>query len=113
MGRQAFTPRPDAADAITVLSSAIRTARLERGWTQVQLAAAIGVHQRTVSSIEHGSHTASIGHVFSAAAVLGLPLFGGDADSWARQARAARLMDPLLPRRIGAPRREVPVERDF
>lgn len=113
MGRQAFTPRGDAADAIRVLSGAIRAARLERGWTQPQLANAIGVSIGTIHNIERGSHTTSIGHVLSAAAVLGLPLFATDAEGWARQARATTLMDPLLPRHIGSPSREVAAGRDF
>jgi transcriptional regulator with XRE-family HTH domain len=107
VGRQSFAPRREAADAALVLGAAIRSARVERGWTQEQLGNAIGASARTIHSLERGVHTVSIGHVFSAAGVLGVPLFGEDREGLARAASSARYIESLLPKRVATPRRVV------
>jgi len=51
----------------------IRRIRRERGLSQVQLAAAIGIDHRTISRIENGRHATSIDLIYRLAAGLGVP----------------------------------------
>ena len=113
MGREAIMPRRDAAEAITLLGAAIRAVRVEKGWTQEDLAAAIATTRRTVSNIEKGHPATSIGHVFSAASVLGLPLFDTDSAGLTQQRKTLAHVNALLPARVVNPPRKVPTERDF
>lgn len=113
MGRQAFRMRPEARDAATILGVAIRTARKDAGWTMARLADAIGASERTVSQIESGAQTVSLGHAFNAAAVLGVPLFGTDDAGLRREASQARQFAALLPARVVAPSGKAPDGWDF
>lgn len=113
MGRQAFYPRSEAREASRILGIAVRRARIERGWTQAQLAIALGASRRTIQHIEAGEHTVSVGHAFSAAGVLGIPLFDLDRDALARSARDATRTAALLPARVMRPTRRDADGDDF
>ena len=52
------------------LSHAIRVARTERGLTQEELAARVGVSQGTISFWEHGNEAPTLEHVIVLAAEL-------------------------------------------
>lgn len=52
------------------LAHAIRTARLERGLTQGELAARIGVSQSTISFWENGTETPMVKHLITLALEL-------------------------------------------
>lgn len=76
MGRQAIAMLPEARDAAVTLGALVRRYRQDRSMKIAELAARAGVSERTVSLIERGSPTVSIGNVFNVAAVVGVPLFG-------------------------------------
>ncbi len=102
---------PQTRDAARVLGTQIALARRERGWTAAELAERTGTTVRTISSIERGSTTASVGLVFEAATLLGVPLFGVDATERAVLARRGREQLALLPSRVYHPR--TPVDDNF
>lgn len=78
------------------------------------MAARIGVDRRTVAAIEAGSSAVSIGNVFNAADILGVPLFGAqDRAELARLRREGRDRLALLPTRVDAPRRKSEPDDDF
>ncbi len=54
--------------------SDLKQARLARGWSQQQLAAAVGCSQVHVSRLERGRQPGSLRILQSLAAVLGVPL---------------------------------------
>lgn len=88
-----------AADAARLLGAQIRLARRERGWSQDELGARIGITPRTIYKIEHGDPSVGLGAAFEAAALLGVPLFHADrsrltADLDRVDARAALLARP-------------------
>jgi y4mF family transcriptional regulator len=56
------------------LGSAIRRARLDRSWSQAELAARAGTTRAWVIGIEQGKATAELGLVLRAIAALGLTL---------------------------------------
>jgi transcriptional regulator with XRE-family HTH domain len=56
------------------LGSAVRDARLRRGWTQAELADRIGASRQWVVSFERGKATAEVGTALRAIAALGAVL---------------------------------------
>lgn len=99
MGRQEISLRPDARDAIEILGQRIRVARHARGWTAADFGARLGVSARTVTQMEKGAPTTSIGHVFNAASLLGITLFGASPAELARMSTDGRALVALLPSR--------------
>lgn len=55
------------------LGEAIRAARLERGWSQADLAEQVGIDRKTVNRIENGVHSTLVGTVYSIARALDRP----------------------------------------
>lgn len=97
-----------AADALMVLGQQIREARIARRWTLVDTADRLGVDRRTVSSIEGGSPRVAIGTVFTAAALVGVDLFGLSGTELARARRRGEETLALLPERV----RKTPARKD-
>lgn len=95
-----------SADALAVLGQQIHEARLDKGWTVVDTAGRLGVDPRTVRAIEQGSPTVTIGTVFNAAFLLGVNLFGLDAQALAEARRRGEVTLALLPQRVRPTRRD-------
>lgn len=105
---------PFTTYALRALGTQISVARRELGWTAADLAGRLGVTAQVVSRIEHGAPSTTIGTVFEAAALCGIPLFDthpNDARSMAAVAENERLRLALLPSRTR--RRPVEVSSDF
>jgi len=105
VGRKRIGLHPLAREGLRVLGQQVRLARLEKGWTAAELAAAVGVSPTTLSAIENGSPSVSVGNVLNVAAVAGVPLFelhDSIALAGVRQVLADRLA--LLPSRVDHPR---------
>jgi transcriptional regulator with XRE-family HTH domain len=102
---------PQTLDAAQVLGTQVAQARRARGWTAEELAERVGVSARTISSLEHGSPTVTMGIAFEAATMLGVPLYGVEGAELTRLARHGREVLALLPRRVY--RRRQPVDDDF
>lgn len=98
MARTFPTFSPATTDAIRVLGRQIAIERRTHRWTQAQLAERLGVSAPTIVSIERGSPTSSVGTVFEAAQLVGIPIVGAALDENSRQLVVTR--DALLPRRI-------------
>ena len=58
----------------TAVTNRIRVLRTERGLTQAQLAAELGVTRQTVIAIEQGRYSPSLEMAFQIAQVFGVPL---------------------------------------
>jgi transcriptional regulator with XRE-family HTH domain len=114
MARVRVSPRRGAADAAAVLGQQIKAARIARKWTAADLAARIGVDRRTVAGMEAGNTSVSVGNMFNAADILGVPLFGAeDRAELARLRREGRDRLALLPTRVDAPRKKAEPDDDF
>jgi transcriptional regulator with XRE-family HTH domain len=66
---------PMTREVLATLGISIRAGRLRRGWTATQLAERAGVSRQTLVKIEQGDPSVSIGSVFEAALLAGVPLF--------------------------------------
>jgi len=99
-----------AREAARLLGQRIREGRLERRWSQANLADRLGVTRVTVRKIETGDPTVKLGTVFEAAVLVGVPLFSEDPAR--RGAEVARVSGrlALLPSRA---RPKVSVDDDF
>jgi transcriptional regulator with XRE-family HTH domain len=85
-------------EAAQLLGAQIRLARRERRWTQEELAARSGITARTVSKIEHGDLSVSLGAAFEAAALLGVPLFYAERSRLTTDLDRVKARSALLPR---------------
>ena len=108
MSRRSIAVSRASADALGVLGNQIKMARHDRGWTVADLAARLSVNLRTVTNIESGSPTVSIGTVFNAAFTVGVNLFGLEGPELARGgvrakiARAVAKQGPQADREAGS-----------
>ncbi|MGB3411093.1 MAG: helix-turn-helix transcriptional regulator [Microthrixaceae bacterium] len=100
---------PSTTDAIETLATAIRGARIRRGWTVRQLAERVGVSHATISALEAGRPGVAIGTIFEAATLVGVPLFSTSNAERAAYGALKRTELALLP----ATARPRPVDDDF
>lgn len=94
-------------DALSLLGSLIREARLASRLTTTELATRAGISRGLLQRIERGDPGCSIGAVFEVASIVGVPLF--EVDERLLCARLARQSDKiaLLPKSVRAPRKAV------
>lgn len=104
MSKKTIVPNRVASDALAVLGAQIRVARHDKKWTASGLGRRIGVGPRTITAIERGAPGVAIGTVLTAAAVLGVPLFGAEGFELARLRRRGEERVALLPSREYHPR---------
>lgn len=100
MSRRVHTFSRPTWDAASVLGGQIALARRERRWTSAELAERVGVSVRTISALEHGSPTVTIGIAFEAATLVGVNLFQEDPADMAALARRQQDQVALLPSRV-------------
>ena len=101
---------PATAEALGIIATAIRSARLRRGWTVEELAERVGVSHPTITKVERGDPSVAAGTLFEAATVLGVPLFDPDPATRERYGASKRAELALLPM---AARRRRTVDDDF
>jgi len=101
VGRKRVGANREAATWLELLGATIRLGRVERGWTQHDLATRIGASANTVAAIEKGSPSTSVGLVLNAASLTGVPLFGAEnSDELRAVGRATQTMLSLLPKKV-------------
>ena len=93
--------------ALTLMGQSIREARISRAMTAAELAERAGISRALLQRIEKGDAGCSIGAVFEAAVICGVPLFEPDLDAlnrevWRRQEKLA-----LMPKSVRAPKRKI------
>ncbi len=83
--------------ALSTLGQMIKSARLERKQSQADLAARLNVSRYTIMALERGDPTVSIGVVFEAAYIVGIPLLG---DELYKTAANVSHLVAVLPKRV-------------
>jgi transcriptional regulator with XRE-family HTH domain len=86
-------------EAARMLGGQVRQARLERKWTLRELAERAGVTHVTMRKVEEGDPSVGLGTAFEAAALVGVPLFAGDVERRALEARRIEDRLTVLPKR--------------
>lgn len=102
---------PLTSEALRLLAAAIKTGRLRRRWTINDLAARVGVSHPTIIKVERGDPSVSVGTMFEAATLVGVPLFDPDPDMRARYLDRFQTELALLPQT--ARRSSVEPDDDF
>lgn len=87
-------------NTVKYLGNLIRIARKEHGYTQQELAERMGISRMTVVRIESGATEVSIGSVFEACFLLGIPLLGCDEKHINNLTRMLSYMNRFIPERI-------------
>ncbi|MBC8425903.1 helix-turn-helix transcriptional regulator [bacterium] len=94
-------------EAAALLGRLIRLERKTRRWTASDLAERIGVSLVTLRRIENGDLSCSVGLVFEAAAVVGIPLFDSDRTPLATTLDRVTDTLSLMPQKIRKGERDV------
>ena len=93
--------------AIELLGSLIRTARKERKLTVLELAGRAGISRGLIQRIERGDPSCSIGAVFEAAIITGVPLFDVDTKQLSQKLNQTNEKLALLPKTVHKSRQKV------
>lgn len=89
-----------AQEAALLLGKQIKLGRKQRKWSEKNLAERIGISRATLQKIENGEMVCTIGLVFEAAALVGIPLFEQDKIPLSLRIEQASDKISLLPQRI-------------
>jgi len=98
-------------DAAQLLGEQIRSARLERRWSQRDLAERAAIAVPTLRKIENGDLGVALGTAFEVAMLAGVPLFHEDRDRLRMDLERTAARRALLPQRARS--RNRPVRDDF
>ena len=96
-----------ARDAVILLGQLVRRGRIEYRLTVEQLAERAGLSRGLAQRIEKGDPGCSIGAVFEAAAIVGVPLFDADQAKLADSLSINNAILTLLPKTVHTPRKTV------
>ena len=91
---------PYTRDALQLFGQLIREARIVKKLSTSELADRIGISRALLQRIEKGNPGCSIGVVFEAAAICGVPLFELDQRSLARSLAHQSTKLALLPQSV-------------
>lgn len=94
-------------EALELLAQMIRAGRIERKMSAQEMADRAGISRPLLRRIESADPGCAIGSVFEAAALAGVPLFGGEPDRLASELSATTEKLSLLPKRVRKPKRVI------
>ena len=98
------TLSPPARDAARLLGAQVAAARRRRRWPAARVAEQANISQPTLRKIERGDPSVAMGTVLEVAVLVGVPLFGVDAD------RLGELTGRFEDRLALLPMRVVPID---
>ncbi len=101
MRKYALTLSSSTLGALNTLGAMIKAARLERGMSQAELGERLGISRHTVIALEKGAPKVSVGTVFEAAHIVGIPLLANDQREFNKLATLVASLTSILPERRG------------
>ena len=101
MRKYALTLSSSTLGALNTLGAMIKAARLERGMSQAELGERLGISRHTVIALEQGAPKVSVGTVFEAAHIVGIPLLANDQREFNKLATLVASLTSILPERRG------------
>ncbi len=96
---------------LKTLGAMIKAARLERGMSQAELSQRLGVSRHTVIALEKGEPKVSVGSVFEAATIVGIPLLADNRKELGKLATTVANLANILPERRRG--KKVTLDDDF
>ncbi len=94
-------------EAVSLLGKLIKLGRKKRRWSEFDLAERAGIARDTVQRIEKGDPTCSLGLVFEAASLVGIPLFDSGNVSLATHLERTDDILTLLPKSVRKSNKDV------
>jgi len=91
-------------DAVVLLGQTIRQARIAKKLTTAELAERAGVSRGLIQRIEKGDPGCTVGAMFEAAVIVGVPLFDIGETTMGRAIGASNTILTLLPKAVRAPK---------
>jgi len=98
-------------NTVSYLGKLIKLARKERGFSQEELAKRINVSRSLIQRIELGNTKVSIGSVFEACFILGIPLMGCNKEHINNLSKMLSYLNKLIP--DGIPNKNIVINDDF
>jgi transcriptional regulator with XRE-family HTH domain len=98
-------------EAGRLLGAQVRLARLERRWSQKELAERADITPETLSKVERGDLSVGLGTAFEVAVLTGVPLFHEERSRVRSDLDLTVARSALLPQRVRLPKE--PVKDDF
>ncbi|WP_245288084.1 helix-turn-helix transcriptional regulator [Bradyrhizobium sp. Ec3.3] len=93
-----------AKEAAVLLGQLIRKARIDRKMTAEELADRAGLSRGLLRRIENGDLGCTLGAVFEAAAIVGVPLFAADERALTSALASNTAVMTLMPKAVHTPR---------
>jgi len=84
---------------LRTLAKLVKSARLERGMSQKELADRVGISRHTLMAIEKGDHKVAIGAVLEACIIVGIPLLAENETELIKLNKTLSNIAILLPTR--------------
>jgi len=97
---QKKTYSPYSREAVLLLGKMIKQARIQKRWSEKELAERANVSRETVQRAEKGAPACAVGTVFELAFLVDIRLFESELSSMKAQSRAVDANLVLLPSRI-------------
>ncbi|MFK8260541.1 helix-turn-helix transcriptional regulator [Erwinia sp. AnSW2-5] len=94
-------------EAVSLLSGLVRTARLEKKLTTLEVAERVGISRGLLQRIEKGDLRCEIGVFFEVAAIVGVRLFDADENSLTRHLRHTEDKLALMPKSVRKKHKEI------
>lgn len=91
---------PPARDAARLLGAQVAAARRRRRWPATRVAEQANISVTTLRKVERGDPSVALGTMLEVAVLVGVPLFGVQADDLADLAGRVEDRLALLPRRV-------------
>jgi len=98
---------PYSIEAVSLLGKQIKLGRIQKAWSEKELAERANVSRETIQRAEKGVPACAIGTMFELAFLVGIKLFDRDPESITAQHAAIDQHLALLPSRI----RKTPVQQ--
>ncbi len=91
---------PYCKEAVLLLGKRIKLGRIQKSWSEKELAERANVSRETIQRAEKGAPSCAIGTMFELAYLVGIKLFDSDLPSMQTQRAQADAHLALLPSRI-------------
>jgi len=91
---------PYCKEAVCLLGKQIKLGRIQKSWSEKELAERANVSRETIQRAEKGAPSCAIGTMFELAYLVGIKLFDSDLPAMQTQQAQADAQLALLPSRI-------------
>ncbi len=91
---------PYSKEAVSLLGKRIKQARIQKRWSEKELAERANISRETIQRAEKGTPACAVGTMFELAFLVGIKLFDNDLPAMQTQNAIADAQLALLPSRI-------------